>query len=208
MTATRDWYDAAMQPEAFVAWRQRELEGAPLVGHRLRQLLPQRWVRFHSLPGSKRYPDTDEQLDEIRRRHDLIAGALLGEGEPIVIVRRAYSRTASPVPPEDCDGQWSSEGFVWFESMSSSEIEGESSDEPPSYTHFWLSHSTFRPGAFAVPWALVANDVIRVLLVNVERRCVFAPYDGGVDVIAADSFVRDALRRDFDSWLSTHPLGL
>jgi hypothetical protein len=147
--------------------------------------------------------------DGFRRRHDTIAGALLGEGEPIVIVRMGHSESASPVPPRDCDGQWSSEGFVWFESMSWQEIEdGASSDEFPSYTHFWLAHSTFRPGAFDVPWALAANDVIRVLLVNVERRCVFAPYDGGVDVIAADGVVRDSLRDEFRAWLSAHPLGL
>jgi hypothetical protein len=202
-----------MDPEALVAWRQRELRGSPLVGYRLRQILAQRWVRFHSLPGSKRYAETDEELGEIRRRHDMIAGALLGEGEPIVIVRTGYSTSASRVPPEDGQGQWSSEGFVWFESMSFPEIDDEPSDAPsdvpPSYAHFWLAHSTFHAGAFELPWTLVANDVIDgLLLVNIERRCVFAPYDGGMDVIGADSFVCDSLRRDFGAWLSAHPSGL
>jgi hypothetical protein len=195
--------------EAFITWRQRDLRGAPLVGHRLRELFAQRWIRFHSLPGSKRYADTDEQLSEIRRRHDTIAGALLGEGEPIVIVRTGYSESAARVPPQDGGGQWSSEGFVWFESMSMHEIDGEPSDAEGTHAHFWLAHATFRAGAFDVPWTLVANDVIDgVLLVNVERRCVFVPYDGGMDVIGADVFVCDSLRRDYAAWLSAHPSGL
>jgi hypothetical protein len=49
---------------------------------------------------------------------------------------------------------------------------------------------------------LLANGVIdNVLFVNVERRCVFAPHEGGMDVIGADSLVCDALRRDFKQWL-------
>jgi hypothetical protein len=201
---------SAMNFEAFITWRQRELRGAPLVGHRLREMFAQRWVRFHSLPGSKRYADTTEQLSEIHRRHDMIAAALLGEGEPIVIVRTGYSESAtSRVPPQDGGGQWSSEGFVWFESMSMSEIDGEPGEAEESHAHFWLAPSTFHAGAFEVPWTLVANDVVDgVLLVNVERRCVFAPYDGGMDVIGADSFVCDSLRRDFGAWLSAHPSGL
>ena len=194
-----------MEFDRFIAWRQHDLGGSPLIAYRLRELFPSRWVRFHSLPHSKRYADTPEELAEIHHRHDTIAAALLGEGEPIVIVRTGFSETATPAPPEDGDAQWPSEDFTWFETRSTTEID----DDDCGYAHFWLAHSTFRPAAFHLPWTLLANDIIdNVLFINIDRRCIFAPYDGGMDLIAADTFVCDALRRDFQRWLSPHPTGL
>lgn len=37
------------------------LPGCEPIGHHLRRAFAERWVRFHSLPGSKRYPESDAE---------------------------------------------------------------------------------------------------------------------------------------------------
>src|SRR4051812_31653062 len=49
-------------------WTARWPEGPP-VGWLLRGAVPERWVRFHSLPGSRRYAGSVAEEDEVLRRH-------------------------------------------------------------------------------------------------------------------------------------------
>src|SRR5262245_58398633 len=43
----------------------------------LKYAVPHRWVRFHSLPGSKRYADDPSEEAEILRRHNIVISELL-----------------------------------------------------------------------------------------------------------------------------------
>ena len=43
--------------------------GALVVGWVLRGVVPERWVRFHSLPESKRYAESEDEEAEVLRRH-------------------------------------------------------------------------------------------------------------------------------------------
>lgn len=182
-------------------WWQAEFGACPPVGYRLRETFPRRWVRFHSLPDAKRYAETDSEALEILRRYNTVASALLGDGEPIVVVYTAYSDTEAPTPPADHPAVLASLELVHFDTRAIA--------DPNLYWHFWAANATWQPGRFDDLLVRVANDEIEnVLLVHPGRRAVFHPYDGGADVIGADIFVRDSLRRDFRPWLSTLPSGL
>ncbi|MFJ9372236.1 hypothetical protein [Streptomyces sp. NPDC101455] len=50
-------------------WRERWLSGPP-VAHTFRSTYADRWVRFHSLPGSKRYPEYEDGYAIVRHRHN------------------------------------------------------------------------------------------------------------------------------------------
>lgn len=52
-------------------WRQRWPDCEP-VGHRLKDVYRDVWVRFHSLPGSKRYPDGDAEYAVLLDRYDTV----------------------------------------------------------------------------------------------------------------------------------------
>ena len=69
-----NWADA--DPDA-VVWGQRA-----------------RHVRFHSLPGSKRYADTDAERAEILRRHLVVLSELLGSDDTsgLVCIAADYGR--------------------------------------------------------------------------------------------------------------------
>ena len=47
-----------------------------------------------------------------------------------------------------------------------------------------------------------------VIITTAEMGWLYAPYDGGADVIAASAGHRDQLRRAHEDWLSAHRSGL
>src|SRR5262245_44813519 len=66
------------------------------IGHRLRVAFPDRWIRFHSLPESKRYPEDDAEYAEVLARHNSILGELAPPDSQVVLITTGYS--GSPVP--------------------------------------------------------------------------------------------------------------
>jgi hypothetical protein len=53
-----------------------------------------------------------------------------------------------------------------------------------------------------------ADDVDCFLFTNESVDWIYAPYDGGADVIARTPSDRDALRKRYAEWLSSYPGGL
>lgn len=53
-----------------------------------------------------------------------------------------------------------------------------------------------------------ADDQTSLKIVGSEVDWIYAPYDGGADVLAPDRIERDALRDGFSGWLSGRVDGL
>jgi hypothetical protein len=60
------------------------------VGHALRQHLSADWTRFHSLPESKRYAESDAERGELHSRHVTIVNILFLTGEPLYVYRSRF----------------------------------------------------------------------------------------------------------------------
>ena len=58
----------------------------PPLGYRLREALPERWLRVHDLPDGKRYATDDAEAAEILRRMNAVATSVLGEDAPCWLV--------------------------------------------------------------------------------------------------------------------------
>lgn len=191
---------AGVEVNEFRRWWQTEFGACPPVGYRLREAVPQRWVRFHSLPEGKRHADTRDEEAEILRRHNAVASALLGNGEPIVVVCTGHSEDEKPVPP----GNHHALAWLQFAHFDSLAV-----DDSMIYWHFWTASAQWKSGRFDDILTGVAREEIdNVLLVQPDRRAVYHPYDGGADVIGADIFVCDSLGRDFRPWRSARSDGL
>lgn len=65
-------------PTLLEAWSAAFGEALP-AGYLCRAVLRDRWMRIHSLPESKRYPETKAERDEILRRHNAAACCALGD---------------------------------------------------------------------------------------------------------------------------------
>jgi hypothetical protein len=79
----------------------------PPVGHLLRDAYPERWLRVHSLPGSKRYAGTDAEWGELLRRMNAVATDVLGEGA-CALVEPAWAEDEWGAPVE---ATWRSGAF-------------------------------------------------------------------------------------------------
>lgn len=182
--------------------------GCEPVAHRLRATFPDRWVRFHSLPDSKRYPDDQDEYATVLGRQNRILDELVGGEASIMLLTTEYSgppgtveispvselrsidRGAKPwrsVPMHDLD-----ENFV-----------------EPIYWHVFASESAWRPGGLDPVLRLVADDVIaNVMILPPSCRWLFHPYDGGMDLILETPADRDRLRSSHADWLSPWPSGM
>lgn len=58
-----------------------------------------RWVRFHTLPGSKRYPETEAEYETILARHNTVLAELM-IGPTVLVITAGYSD--APQPREPC----------------------------------------------------------------------------------------------------------
>jgi len=181
-------------------WPARFSETAP-VGHHLRAKLRAQWVRFHSLPESKRYAESPAEHAELQARHLAVASTLFSTDEPLYVYRahlveerlrgrkkhhiagRQFKEQAALLPT--CDEP----------------IDGER-------WHVRALVTRWRPDFFEASVRLMADwQAGGVSFVSPATSNIFYPYDGGMDVFAF-SIHPDELRARFPGWLSPHPSGL
>jgi len=170
------------------AWPQ-----TPPIAFLLRTFHPERWIRFHSLPESKRYAETEAERAEILRRHHAVLDALGPDSEYFVISTRFDSETPSDVTPPN--------GLHW------QTIEpNDYFDEP---THLYVDSIDSRSAEFDELLRAAADwQIANIIIGPHDLRWLYHPYDGGADVIAPTTSRRDQLRANFKTWLSPHPEGL
>jgi hypothetical protein len=163
-------------------------------------------VRFHSLPGSKRYPEDEAEYAEVLARHNAILGELARSGSQVVLVTTGYSESHAPSRSYPEVAAFDPGASAW-RTVAMRRVE-EGFDEP-SYWHLFGSAWEWRPGAFDLLVRLVADDAVaNVLVVAPDCRWVLHPYDGGMDVIAESAEARQSLQAKYVAWLSARGDGL
>ena len=190
--------------EDFVtAWR-RWFPEAPPVGWGLRKAHAANWVRFHSLPGSKRYAEDDAERAIVLERANVLAEETLGVGNaswlavPIIEEGDLFSAAQS-----DLLGRHGLSHAGVFEI----DFGNEAFPELTPWTYY-AGLTTWRPQAFDGLLLSVADDQHRAVWLNPASGAVFAPYDGGFDLFPFSNSEVERLRVKYADWLSTHPSGL
>ncbi len=163
-------------------------------------------MRFHSLPGSKRYPEGDAEYAEVLARHNAILGELARPGAQVVLVTTGYSDSLIPSRSYPEVAAFDTGASLW-RTVAMRRVE-EGFAEPSSWNLF-ASAWDWQPGAFDPLVRLVAEDAVaNVLVVAPDCRWVLHPYDGGMDVIAESPETRRLLRAKYSAWLSARADGL
>lgn len=181
-------------------WEQA-FPGCEPLAHELRTRFRHRWVRFHSLPGSKRYPENEAEYTTVLDRHNRVMAELTQPSNPVVLLSTGYSDSTAPVRDEvhwngvDADGgPWRTVVYDRHE---------------PFYWHVFASERKWCPGAFDKIVRLIADEAMAdVMIVAPDCRWLLHPYDGGMDVILDSRERRNQLKRLFAGWLSARRDGL
>jgi hypothetical protein len=182
-------------------WQERWPRCRP-VGYELRCCAPATWVRFHTLPGSKRYAEDDSEYAEILRRHH----ALLGEmpaGE-VLVMTIAWSGSREPARREPRLAGVLPDAVYWQRVLADHDDTGWE-----SWAHLYVSISPWQGGELDPLLRLAADDqTTGVIIAPPDLTWLYHPYDGGADVIARHKGERDTLTRRHSDWLPANTHGL
>jgi len=177
----------------------------PPIAHSLRVAHGDRWVRFHSLPDSKRYADSDQEWSLLLERHNEVLGTLVADGTELQLLTTRWSESERPESPhaEICKLQMPAEHW---RTVPMHEIHG---DPEPHYWHVFRSSVEWASGSLDQLIRLVADDRIRnVMILDASDSWLFHPYDGGMDVILRTSAERDEFANQYKQWRSKRSDGL
>jgi hypothetical protein len=176
------------------------------VAHLLRDAFPDRWVRFHSLPDSKRYPETEAEYAIVLERHNRVLGELAGTGERVVLMTTGYSDMPEAIRTKPEVLAWDPHAKPW-RCVPLHRHDGGFAE--PTYWHVFVSERFWRPGLFDALVRKIADNVLaNVMMVAVDGKWLLHPYDGGMDAILESSAARDEPKEHFRLWLSWRPDGM
>ncbi|MEU8640738.1 hypothetical protein AB0C91_02330 [Streptomyces sp. NPDC048674] len=183
---------------------QRQWPQGPPVGHELRTAYSDRWVRFHSLPRSKRYPETEDEYGIVLHRYNTVLDELF-HGTEVHVLTVAWSWEPHGVHLPEERHAVHSESSLW----SSLAFEDDPDPEFHTYTHFYVDRRPWRYGTVDAILRAVADDTLHgVIITDTEMRRLHHPYDGGADLILPTPEERDLLRNRHSAWLSESPEGV
>ena len=172
------------------AWSTR-WAGTPPVGHLLPRWHRDRWVRFHTLPESKRCPDSEREYRTILDRHHTLLDEL-GLAGPCLVTSAIFTDetlpAARPDPTHPRAVRWRVVAGRDVDEDMDTEVFASELDHPAEELDLVIR-------------AVVDEQLIGVIVVPPEAAWLYHPYDGGADVIAGSPQERDRLREKFSAWL-------
>jgi hypothetical protein len=188
----------AIEPKEFVARWRTWYPGASPLGPELQEAYQHRWLRIHSLPGSKRLPDTEAEYSIIVKRHNTVVEELIGTAECVLL---GY----------DYDGVYtfpSAHPLARWLPDSPPVMRVSTDDESSEPISIFVGRGAWYRGMLDGPMENVADDQLRFMLLNWDTGSAYAPYDGGADLFWPTELERDRARIEFGEWLSPDPSGL
>lgn len=197
-TVYRNW---VYEKDLLRRWDERWPACPPIAGA-LKMAYPDRWVRFHSLPESKRYADSTDEYAIVLNRYNTVLDGLFG-GKDIYVITADGSETSS-VSGRSHTGAHLHPGARYWTSV----LE----DPDPDalwYWHLYVSEIPWERGCLDELLHAAADEVtVGLLIADTALQRLHHPYDGGADVILATTDERDRLRSRHAEWLSSEPSGL
>ncbi len=199
-----------MDVNNFRRFWQQHFPDCPPVSYLFKYNLADRWFRFHSLPESKRYAEDETEVAELLARQNTVLLDAIETDSDCVLVSGSYADSPLVENLKSCPALAEFE-FQEFAKLSKQDFdpdELEPNEEPIYLTLFYTMHKLKR-GSLDEVLLCVANErIVNFFVVSCERQRIFAPYDGGVDVILKDAKERDDFKAKYKDWLSRHREGL
>jgi len=195
--------DATTDPYPLIrAWTEAWPAVLPLA-HELKEVFEDRWVRFHSLPESKRYADSPDEDEIVLRRHNVVLNELCAGVDEILVIANNVSSTPYPSTASPEFAELLPAHAFW------TSVPWHYSDPDLLFAHLYASRRPWEPGALDdVLDAVAEEEMFGVIITPTDLRWLYHPYAGGADIILPTVAERDALAAAHAEWRSRHPSGL
>jgi hypothetical protein len=194
--------DGDLFSDLLVRWQKKWQDGVP-TAYELRAEHAERWVRFHSLPGSKRYAQDEAEYRVILERHNTVLDELF-TGRNVYVVTTGWSYPGDPAVRSDDELRLHPGSKLW-----TSFLTNEPDPDYRVYLHSYISRIQWQSTCLDPLLRSAADDASAgVIITDTNLDQLYHPYDGGADLILANSTSRDAMRERHSEWLSKHPQGL
>ena len=178
---------------------QQSWPQCPPIGHLFRRHMPDRWVRFHSLPFGQRYPTNAADYTTLLQRYNAILGELAPTEIYLITVEYPAHDLAAGTEPTHVGLH--PDAVNWMRAVDP--------DDPGASYDLRVSRQHFTAGGLDPLLRYIADDQAReVVITDTSLSWLYHPYDGGMDVILPSATQRDHFKARFTNWLSTRPDGL
>ncbi|MBT29689.1 MAG: hypothetical protein CMO01_08500 [Thalassobius sp.] len=184
-------------------WNQEYPETFP-INYDLKWVYPHRWFRIHSLPESKRYTESADEYKIILDRQNQLINDLIGEESEVVISFGLYTNEITS------DNYKELTDFGEFLKVLTIDLHKEKPEEYDDEMYFdiYIKIENWRNGNRDEILKAIADDKIRAMFISPSKKCVIAPYDGGVDVIVDTTEKRDNFKIKYKAWISDREDGM
>ncbi|MEP9414078.1 hypothetical protein ABLE92_06960 [Gordonia sp. VNQ95] len=187
-------------------WRSRRGDLEP-IGHLLRYRAGDTWVRFHTLPGAKRFPRNDAERRTVFSRHRAVLSELCSvtatSPQDLRVMTSGWSSSPEPAGRSTRLVAAFGESAYWRSLLVDDDTDHQ------WWQHIYIGTSTLGSPRLRALLRLVADDRAGdVVITSTGAEWLYHPYDGGGDVIAPTQAIRDGLRDKFFRWLPPNAEGL
>lgn len=164
------------------------------------------WLRFHSLPQSKRYAQSEAEYAEILHRHRTVMSELAAASDTgeVVLVTCSWSWEQEPASRTSQLEQAAGPAEYWM-SVPTDDTDPDGS----GWTHLHYQVLALDDPRIDAVLRLAADDVTAgVMLLDPALAWLYHPYDGGADLYPTTAAHREQLRHAHSAWLSSTASGL
>lgn len=195
-----------LQKEFNSFWENNFKETIPL-NFLFREAYSKRWLRIHSLPESKRYADNDTEMNLILSRQNQIISDEYAENEDIYLVSTEFFTNNKEIVEE--------EEFCFYPEYNFEKISvlNLNSYFPLDYSsdqklNIFVAKRKWEVNIYNNLLKDIADDASIIFFVSIQNKIIFAPYDGGMDVIYQNENQKNFYKKKYKEWLSDREDGL
>ena len=190
-----------MNNQAFVQFWVDTFPDTIPVANYFKHDYPDEWFRVHSMPDGQRYANTDMDWSTLLHRQNEVLSTMLGEGESAYLLVADYSKQQEGGPKQLAEDAL--KGFK-FEALEPLDLHDISPEEfgPGSYYRMALAPVKWTAGTFDPVLIDIANEKYKAFFFSVNRKCIVAPYVGGLDIVELDRNRNKQLKEQFAAYLS------
>ncbi|MFY8067222.1 MAG: hypothetical protein RSE15_01500 [Flavobacterium sp.] len=178
-------------------WNSNFNQTIPL-SYLFKEVYHERWLRFHSLPDSKRYPESDIEMNIILQRYNQIFSEIYNENEEIYLVHTNITHNDEKFELLNFHPELNFKKSCSFKL----EMYFPNDFDNDAILEVFVSRKCWNLISYNEILKEIVNDISRFFFISLDSKIIVAPYDGGIDIILKSETDKAILTKKYKNWIS------